>query len=225
MEEYNYLYKYYDELLNDDEYLNKLIKHSTSLIDGNKVLDMACGTGNASIILNKLGYNVQAFDISKTMIDYAKSKDNNINYYIDDMLTFKLKDKVDLVICYMDSLNYLSSLNDLEQVFNNVYNCLNNNGYFIFDYHSIQCLNRYKEEYIEEGIVLDTNYQWSIISDNNMLLSTFVFYEEYNKLEQHIQYIFDIELISNILSSVGFKVKVTPMNDEKYYIQCKKETL
>ena len=224
MKEYQYLYKYYDKLLNDNEYLIQLIKHATSLIKGNNILDMACGTGNASIIFNELGYNVKAFDINDKMIEYAKEKNNNINYYIDDMLTFKLNN-IDLIVCYMDSLNYINNLNDIEIIFNNVYNTLNNNGYFIFDYHSIQCLNRYKEEYIEEGIIDNTNYQWTIISDDNMLLSTFVFYEEYTKVEQHNQYIFDIKLIQDILLKIGFKVNITPMSDEKYYIQCKKELI
>ena len=222
MKEYQYLYKYYDELLNDDEYLHEFIDYATSLMNGNKVLDMACGTGNASIIFNDLGYDIRGFDISETMIEYAKSKNNKINFYIDDMLTFTLNDKVDLVVCYMDSLNYLSTLKQLEKVFINVFNCLENKGIFIFDYHSLDCINRYQVEYIEEGSVLDVNYQWTITSDDNMLLTTFVFYEEYNRIEQHVQYIYDIDLIKDILIKVGFVVNITLLSDEKYNIECRK---
>lgn len=221
MNNYTALVKYYDFLLHDELTLTTWINNCLDNKDNLNILDMACGSGNASMIFNELNNHVYAFDISKEMIDLAKQKDvtNKIDYQVKDMLDFNYNVKFDIVVCFMDSLNYINSLDNLKVIFNNVYNHLNDKGKFIFDYHLRERLIEFKEEYIEEGYVLDTPYQWSICSDGDNLLSRFVFYEDILKSEEHIQYIFDIKDLMNILSDIGFKVKIDNLNDEKYYVE------
>ena len=69
-----------------------------------KILDVGCGDGRHSLYLAGLGYQVDAFDISKNAIDkldYLKECNNlNINTYVCDALEFEFKYKYDLVIIH-----------------------------------------------------------------------------------------------------------------------------
>lgn len=223
MNEYKYLYKYYDELLNDEEILKQWINDSL-LIKPSSILDLACGSGNASIIYHDLGYNVTGIDLSESMIRYAQSKNPNIEYHILNMINFNLNHTYDLVVCFMDSINYLTNINDIKQTFINVYNHLNDKGLFMFDIHTLKCLEIYQQEYIEEGIVLDTEYQWTIISENKKLLSKFVFYNGDYK-EDHTQYIYDPIDIEKLLNEIGFNVIIDKINEEKYMFKAYKNTI
>ena len=97
------------------------------------VLDIACGTGVLVGELAKIGFSVKGTDISKEMIEVAKTEFPNIDFIISDMRVMNLKIKVDLITCTFDSLNYLTSIYDINRVFNNVNRHLNDSGYFLFD--------------------------------------------------------------------------------------------
>ena len=56
--------------------------------------------------------------------------------YRQNMRNFQLMEKVDLVICAFDSLNYLLKEEDLERTFSCVYRALDEHGLFLFDVHS-----------------------------------------------------------------------------------------
>ena len=49
------------------------------------ILDAACGTGKYAVEFFRNGATVYGIDISKKMIDVAKSKNNKIHYKISDM--------------------------------------------------------------------------------------------------------------------------------------------
>lgn len=128
--------RYYEELTYDMPYPLWLdIIHSYK--NGrNSVLDIGCGTGT---LTRQLDFNeIQAFDLSPAMIEKAEEYSaESINYFTDDMRTFHLSDKFDVIIATVDVLNYAADEQDLMQIFEQVKNHLNNNGVFIFDIHSV----------------------------------------------------------------------------------------
>lgn len=74
------------------------------LPEGARVLDVGCGDGRHALYLAGLGFQVDAFDISKNAIekvDYLKELHHlNINTYICDALAFEFKHQYDLVIMH-----------------------------------------------------------------------------------------------------------------------------
>lgn len=137
--------QYYDIIYQDKDYyaetffVSELIKqniHSTSPI---RVLDLACGTGLHAIELAKMGYEVDASDISLKMVNAAKENARLSNFKI----TFhheafqtadRINKKFDVVISMFSSINYLISCNDLLTSLKNIHGLLANDGILIFDF-------------------------------------------------------------------------------------------
>ena len=112
---------------------------------------------------------------------------------------------------------------ELLPMFKNVYKHLNSGGTFLFDMHSIMRLEEFKDEYIEEGQVLDTNYQWAILADTyqKQLQERFTFYmDEGIVQEHHVQNVFDIKLIKEKMLEAGFEVEIVKdfIEDEKVLV-------
>ena len=75
--------KYYDK--SAESYLDKvcntypdsdLLSFINSIKSGGTVLDLGCGPGNSSAMMQSAGLNVQASDCSQKMVDIAKNKFN-----------------------------------------------------------------------------------------------------------------------------------------------------
>ena len=87
------------------------------------ILDLACGTGNITIPMAKLGYNMIGLDISTEMLNIARQKaaetetKHDILFLQQDMTEFELYGTVDVIICALDGINYLSGPDELEDVF------------------------------------------------------------------------------------------------------------
>lgn len=104
------------------------------------MLDLACGTGNITIPMAKRGYDMIGVDISEEMLDIAAEKarkhECDILFLNQDMTEFELYGTVDVMLCSLDGINYLTQDGELEKLFALVKNYLNPNGLFIFDINS-----------------------------------------------------------------------------------------
>lgn len=218
---YNQLVKYYEELLCDEEILKTWLDEFVAQLKGNKVLDMACGTGLAASLLAQQGIDVKGFDLSVEMIEQAKLKSSLIEFSVQDLRYFSYDCKFNGALCFMDSLNYLLTMDDLALAFKQIYDHLLPEGFFMFDYHQINRLNEFKEEFIEEGIIADARYQWSIVSENSELLEHFVFWVDDQVFhEHHRQKIFTLEVVLKLMMEAGFKqVSYRLIGEEKYMIK------
>lgn len=195
VENYSELSKYYDELLQDEEALDLWLKYIEAE-KFNSVLELASGSGVMAKTLANKGYDITASDISFSMRDVSK-KNFKGKYLILNMSNYNLNNKFDLILCICDSFNYLNN-NELKSFFNCAYNHLKQNGRLIFDMHSYNRLNEFKEQYIEEGKICDIPYQWTILSDiyDNTLNEHFTFYTKNAIIqEHHTQFIYTIDEI------------------------------
>ena len=146
MSGYSAFARYYDELTaNIDykrrgEYFHEIIKKFKSTKD-NILLDLACGTGSISEVMAGLGYDVVGVDNSDEMLGMAIEKkfDSglNIQYLCQDMRNLDMFGTIDITICALDSINHLSSLNDVRKVFEGVAFFSELNGLFIFDVNTL----------------------------------------------------------------------------------------
>ena len=132
---YDFIYKdkNYERECNDIvEYFNvygKSVIHS--------ILDVACGSGNHSIILSNMGYSVVGVDASSVMIRAASakvSKGLDVDFKVQDMRCLSLDKTFDAAICLFGSFGYLLDDSDIVATLKRIYKHLNENGLFIFDF-------------------------------------------------------------------------------------------
>ncbi len=131
------------------------------------VLDLACGTGTAAILLAKRGLKVYGVDGSPHMLEIAKKKAAkervHVELVLSDMRSFTLPERVDLAISLYDSLNYVVKPEELVSVFGRVKEHLKENGFFMFDVNTLYNIkygwdNRFSVYWMTEDIlVIESN--------------------------------------------------------------------
>lgn len=132
---------YYDRLTENVDYgkiasrCDELIKKYSS--EKEVVVDLACGTGSLSEALAKLDYDVVGVDLSQQMLEEAMDKryDSglNIQYLCQDMTELDLYGAADAVICVLDSINHLESVEAVQKTIESVSKFTCDGGLFIFD--------------------------------------------------------------------------------------------
>lgn len=100
-----------------------------------RILDVSCGTGGHAIALASRGFEVEAYDISRGMLAIARSKANGRNLRVRfaqvDMRELRPSRRFDACISMFDSVNYLTSLEELRRVLHNLHGCLRRGGVLI----------------------------------------------------------------------------------------------
>lgn len=225
--------EYYHELVYDEQayihYLNWVLNESK----GKKLLECACGPGHLSYQLGLKGFDVDALDLDESMINYANThnKLNNINYYCQTMFDLSNLKMYDTIIIFLDSLNYCLDLNEFKKFLSEAYQHLNINGVLLFDIHHPNRFDEFKEEYIEEGKLFNTNYQWSIQSIHyNKIHHNIAFYEDDQTIINHVeQTVFKSDDVEALLKALSFEFeRVSDYSvdgfvfDEKLYYRARK---
>ncbi|MFI3329960.1 MAG: class I SAM-dependent methyltransferase [bacterium] len=196
MNEYQYFSMLYDELTEDMDYtpwINIVNEYKGTL------LDVGCGSGTLLGTLKQIGYECVGLDLSQSMIDIAKKKfvmnHLDIELYVDNMLTFNLNKKFDIITCFFDTLNHLSSEKEIIKSLNNMNNHLNNNGHIIIDLFTREkMIDIDNEEFIFDEY---TYYaKWKMHSTSTQIIHNleFVVGEQTIK-EQYVETYFDIKKI------------------------------
>lgn len=220
MTRYGKFAKVYDNLMIDfnyEEWFN-YIKDIFDVYDKKpeKILEMACGTGNLSYYLAKERYDLTCFDLSEDMLSHAYEKlrrYKNVDLMKQDMVEFNLNKTFDCVISICDSINYVTDFKELESVFKNVYEHLEQDGIFIFDvnsYYKLKCIignNTFVEDSEDVFYVWENFYDE--IDDLCEFYLTFFFkknnsaYERFD--EHHTEKAYKTSEIVELLKKVGFK--------------------
>jgi len=208
-----------------------------------KVLDLACGTGNISIRLAKEGYQVTGIDLSDDMLamtqDKAQQAGLRLSLYQQDMREFISPEPMDSIVCFCDSLNYVTESEGIVQTFEQVYQALKAGGVFLFDVHS---LYKIKEVFADQSFNWtgeDLAYLWDCQSEEDDQVSHYLtfFIKEgplYRRFdESHLQRGYGTEQIKNWLEKIGFvniKIQADFMNSspheksERLFFSCQKPT-
>jgi len=101
------------------------------------VLDLACGTGTLSVELAKRGYDMTAVDASPEMLAQAMQKADELSnkplFLCQNMEELDLYGTMDAVVCALDSLNYLLSVEALERTFGRLKYFVRPGGIVVFD--------------------------------------------------------------------------------------------
>ena len=108
--------------------------------------DLACGTGTTALELAGGGTRTFGVDISPVMCRIARSKAKAARLPIRivraDMRSFRLPDRVDLIVCELDALNHVPRKSDLRRVARAVARTLRPGGHFYFDVNNRLCFEK-----------------------------------------------------------------------------------
>ena len=132
----------YDEVMDTDLYEEWLAFSKRHLpTDTKRILELACGTGALACEFAQEGYEVTALDLSEEMLSVASERATEaaleVQFVQGDMLDLSEVGTYEAITCFSDSLCYMSSREEVQQVFDSVYQALEPGGTFIFDVHSL----------------------------------------------------------------------------------------
>ena len=244
MEKYSYsAFAYvYDELMDNvpydawAEYLIGLLKEN-GVVEG-LVCELGCGTGQMTRRLAAAGYDMIGIDLSEEMLDVAREQEYgayegdfeeeeeegdaaepSILYLQQDMREFELYGTVSAVVSICDSMNYMTSDEDLLSVFRLVNNYLDKDGVFIFDMNTEY---KYKELMGDTTIAEnreDVSFIWENLYDEEKRLNEYcltlfakaetedededgpALYEKYE--EVHLQRAYPLAEVKRLLAEAG----------------------
>jgi SAM-dependent methyltransferase len=208
----------YDTLTDDVEY-EKRAEYIINLINthlGRKpelLCDLGCGTGTILTILNAKGYDCIGIDSSDTMLSVASEKntDGQVLYLNQDICSFELYGTVDVFLSMLDTVNYITDKDDLDNMFKLIANYLNPDGIFIFDINS-----KYKFEHVlgNNTYVYEKDnvfYTWENYYEDGFLDFDINFFvkddvNNYQRItEQHSQRFYDLDFLKELADKHGLK--------------------
>jgi ubiquinone/menaquinone biosynthesis C-methylase UbiE len=148
---YTDLSHYYDLMCADIDYQSQSAwVYRLQQIFGNQgghFLDLACGTApHLSHFLEK-DFDCLGLDINQPMLDIAKQRCPQANFILGNMSDFSLDTGMDLITCFLYSLHYCPSFEDLRRCFECVHRALNTGGLFCFNAVDKQTIDNQKFEH------------------------------------------------------------------------------
>lgn len=206
----------YDPLMREVDYDGWASYLATFLPAGVSVADCACGTGEITLRLARMGFKMTGVDISADMLELAATKARkaglSIPFICQDMQRLALHRPCGAVICACDGVNYLDSLPAVRRFLQAAYKALEPGGLLLFDISSAYKLEEvlgyhtFAEE--EEGCA----YIWRNAYDetSRLLEMNLTFFERdagglYRRFsERHIQRAHGQQELLDLLAQAGF---------------------
>lgn len=192
---------------------SEIKKHS---IEPEIIFDLACGTGTLANELSERGYDMIAADSSGEMLGMAIEKygQGKILFLNQPMQDFELFGTVDVIICMLDSINYLTEKEDLIKTLSLCRNYLNDGGLLLFDVNSQYKFENILSDNIFTYEIEDIFYTWENNYDEDEKLCDFflTFFKEnetglYERIdEHHLERCYtDVEITEALIQN-GFEI-------------------
>ena len=218
MEAYHELAQSYDRLTNDVDYEATVAFYYEILTrEGLKprtCVDLACGTGSVTAILAKRGLDVTGVDMSEEMLTVAMEKVMDMErpprFICQKLQELRLPRGVDLAVCALDSMDYITDPHDCAEAIRRVYKALNPGGCFIFDVNTPEKLRA-----MDGQVFLDEDEDvfcvWRGEFDEQTNICSYgmdLFQREGNlwnrSFEEHQEYAYSREMLTAFLKEAGF---------------------
>ncbi len=218
MDAYHELAQSYDRLTNDVDYDATVdfyfeILSREGLVPRTAV-DLACGTGSVALRLAQKGLQVTAVDMSWEMLMVAQQKAAEAGVYpqfaCQKLQELKLPRGVDLAVCALDSINYITNPDNCSKAIKRIYRALNPGGCFIFDVNT-----PYKLRMMDDQVFLDEDenvycvWRGEFDEQTNILSSAMDLFQRQGSLwqrsfELHEEYAYTTEQLTQYLRDAGF---------------------
>lgn len=223
-EPFTALARVYDRIMADIEYdewtqyvLDKA--HELGFVGG-PVLDLGCGTGNATVPMVQRSLDVSGLDASADMLAVARAKLPGTRFHQAEFQSFSLGQSFSLVYSIFDSLNNLLDDDSFMAMARNVHRHLRPGGVFVFDANTTEGLRQLWEGGVAAGWADDVYYRWEHSFDEERQLAkveAFCDTKEGAFTEVHYERGYEPELLQRLLAEAGFEaieVLAHPDGDE-----------
>ena len=141
MNAYKALAVSYDRLTNDVDYEATVAFYRQILaaegLHPRTAVDLACGTGSVTAILARMGIHTTGVDMSEEMLTMAQQKTMDLMprpfFSCQRLERLTLPRAVDLAVCALDSLDYITEPKNCREAIRRVYRAINHVGFFLLD--------------------------------------------------------------------------------------------
>lgn len=208
----------YDRLTNDVDYA-AVVEFYFSILDREgftprTAVDLACGTGSVALLLAQKGLQVTAVDMSEEMLCQAAQKAQELTHpprFICQRLEeLYLPKGVDLAVCALDSMDYITQPEDCRLAIKRIYKALNPGGCFIFDVNTPEKLRAMDSQmFLDEDD--DVYCVWCGEFDETANICTYgmdLFQRQgdvwLRNFEEHREYAYSEEQLVGYLREAGF---------------------
>ena len=218
MDAYHNLAASYDRLTNDVDYEATVQFYMEILrrenVTPRTVVDLACGTGSVTAILAKMGYSVLGVDMSEEMLTEAAMKVMDIDpmprFVCQKLQQLHLPRAVDMAVCALDSLDYITDPDDCKEAIRRVYKALNPGGIFIFDVNTPEKLQAMDGQvFLDEDDDVYCVWRGEFDDDTNICTYWMDLFQRQGKMwqrsyEEHREYAYSEEQLRGYLKAAGF---------------------
>jgi len=218
MDAYHELARSYDRLTNDVDYRATVEFYMQILnregLKPRTAVDLACGTGSVTAILAELGIETIGVDMSEEMLTVAMDKVMDMEkpprFICQKLQQLHLPRGVDLAVCALDSLDYVTDPDDCREAIRRAYKVLNPGGIFIFDVNTPEKLRAMDGQvFLDEDD--DVYCVWRGEFDEQTNICSYgmdLFQREgdvwHRSFEEHREYAYSQEQLTEYLKSAGF---------------------
>lgn len=218
---YENLAEIYDIINADVPYEQEsyLLKKLLDDCKGKKLLDVCCGTGQHLRFLNGKQYTLAGVDYAQDMINIARTKKIKAEFYVDDMRSFTLNEKFDVVSCLGSALQYNLTINYLKKSIQNL--IAHSSKYVIFDMR--YCIDKWIDAYVKDVFHKSQRYviHESWISKRQDFFSIWepkyeitdkITGEKLQFVDFHKIYLFSVNQVCEILKEEKINFKIIDIN-------------
>lgn len=248
MDAYHNLAISYDRLTNDVDYSAVVDFYGEILrkegLHPRTAVDLACGTGSVSVLLAKQGMSVTGVDMSEEMLTVACEKawelENPPLFVCQKLQALRLPRGVDLAVCALDSLDYITDPADCQKAIRRVYRALNPGGVFIFDVNTPEKLRAMDGQvFLDEDDDVYCVWRGQFDEETNICSYGMDLFQREGKrwvrsFEEHREYAYSAPQLTGWLREAGFtrirvygdrKLSDPEPGEQRIYIKARKGVL
>ena len=177
-------------------------------------VDLACGTGSIAAILVRKGMEVIGVDLSEEMLTVAQQKaqdlENPPRFICQSLQRLWLPRGVDLAVCALDSLDYITDPGDCREAIRRIYKSLNPGGIFIFDVNTPEKLRAMDDQvFLDEDDDVYCVWRGEFDEETNICSYGMDLFQRYGEVwhrsfEEHREYAYSQEQLTEYLKVAGF---------------------
>lgn len=174
------------------------------------VYDIVCGASNLLSFFNEKGLKCFGTETRQGMYEYSKEKIPTATYYhTKNMYELPGKEKIDLITCTHDIINYLEDFSEWELLFKNAAKRLNKHGLFMFDFYSKYKLSNWNETKYTSSPHLDclTTVKSGIFDKTMITYQYYINYENFYIKTRDVvtECYYEADQVKEALIKAGFK--------------------
>ena len=204
-------------------------------------MDLACGTGSVTAILARKGLLVTGVDMSEEMLTVAQQKaaelDLQPRFICQSLQALYLPRGVDLAVCALDSLDYITDPADCKEAIRRVWKALNPGGIFIFDVNTPEKLRAMDGQvFLDEDDDVYCVWRGEFDEQTNICSYGMDLFQRQGSVwqrsfEEHREYAYSADQLVGYLKAAGFthirvyadrKFEAPAEEEQRIYIKARK---